>query len=182
MRTLLSALSLTALVLGACNSETKAPASLPPSGLAGGGGDAPPTPAPGTPTPSAPTDVVPGSEPGAMPSAGPHGGLPQALGASPHALPTPGAPLTPPGAGTDANIVVSGNVLETMDVAEYTYVRLKLAVGGEEWAAVSKTPIAVGDTITLAQSIVMTDFHSSSLNRTFPRIVFGQLMGAPKKS
>jgi hypothetical protein len=80
----------------------------------------------------------------------------------------------------DGNVVMTGVVLETLDVPDYTYMKLKLGGGVEEWAAVNKTPIAVGDKVTFNQSIVMTNFHSSGLNRDFPKLIMGVLVGAPQ--
>jgi hypothetical protein len=78
-------------------------------------------------------------------------------------------PAHPPAAG-----VVQGVVLEVKDVPTYTYMRLKTG-DGEIWAATSTAPIKVGDTVTLVNAIVMTNFASKSLNKTFPSIIFGSL-------
>jgi hypothetical protein len=163
---------LSSLTLAACTQPSTNPQALPPAGLAGAPNAPAAAPAaPAAPSPhgnaAAPTDGMPPPPMAGIPT--PHG--------------TPMAPsMTPPGAGTEGNVTLAGTVLETMDVAEYTYVKLKLGTGVEEWAAINKVPVAVGDTLTVAQSIVMNDFHSSSLNRTFPRIIFGTLVGSPKKS
>ncbi len=73
-------------------------------------------------------------------------------------------------AGT-APAVATAEVLETMDSGGYTYVRLQTA-DGEIWAAGPVTPVTVGDTIVLSGDMVMTDFHSQSLDRTFDTILF----------
>jgi hypothetical protein len=73
-----------------------------------------------------------------------------------------------------------GEVLETMDVANYTYLRLKTP-DGEAWAAVSRTEVPRGSEVTLYDPIRMTDFASKTLNRTFATIYFGSLTKpAPK--
>jgi len=75
------------------------------------------------------------------------------------------------GAAPAAAASVSGEVLETMDAASYTYVKLKTA-DGELWAAGPKTPMQVGETIELGQGMLMTDFPSKELDRTFAEIWF----------
>lgn len=74
--------------------------------------------------------------------------------------------------------VVKGEVLETKDTESNTYLRLKTA-DGEIWAAVFKTPVKVGTTVTIENAIVMKDFQSKTLKRTFSTIIFGSLAGAP---
>lgn len=103
-------------------------------------------------------------------------------------LPTKGAPLpnfgTPSGdvgggaigggggAGMGAGVVFTGKVVEKLDVPSYTYIRVATP-GSEEWVAVSTMSINVGDTVTINQQIVMENFPSKSLNRTFARLVMG---------
>lgn len=79
-----------------------------------------------------------------------------------------------PAAPEAALVTVSGTVLETMDAAEYTYMRLKTA-SGETWAAINKTKIAKGDSVTVTNAMVMDGFESKTLNRTFDHILFGVL-------
>jgi hypothetical protein len=66
---------------------------------------------------------------------------------------------------------VSGTVLETMDAASYTYVRVKTS-SREIWAATSQTPISVGDRVRVPLQMAMKDFHSPTLKRSFPEIYF----------
>ncbi len=72
---------------------------------------------------------------------------------------------------------VSGEVLEVRDVESYTYLRLKTK-DGETWAAVSRASVKTGAKVTLENVMVMKDFESRSLKRTFPTILFGSLAGA----
>jgi hypothetical protein len=83
----------------------------------------------------------------------------------------PGAPAA---AGGD---VLTGQVLEQMAVPPYVYLRIKTAQG-EIWAAVPETTIETGTVVTLANSMLMTEFESKSLNRTFDKIYFGTLAPA----
>jgi hypothetical protein len=72
---------------------------------------------------------------------------------------------------------VKGQVLEVKDVQSYTYLRLKTK-DGETWAAVSKASVKKGADVTLENVMVMHDFKSQTLNKTFPTILFGTLAGA----
>lgn len=76
-----------------------------------------------------------------------------------------------------ASTVVKGEVLEVTDVESYTYLRLKTK-DGETWAAVSKAPVKKGAAVTIENAMVMTNFESKSLKKTFPTILFGTLGGA----
>ena len=87
---------------------------------------------------------------------------PQATEAAPQA-----AAQAPQAVGSTA----SGVVLETMDASNYTYVRFK-APSGELWAAGPQTQVAVGDKIEVSLEMPMAQFHSATLNRTFPTIYF----------
>ena len=69
-----------------------------------------------------------------------------------------------------------GEVVETIQVPNYTYIRLSSADSGTRWTAVPSTDkVRVGQTVGVVESIVMKDFTSRSLGRTFPTIVFGIL-------
>ena len=72
---------------------------------------------------------------------------------------------------------VSGEVLEVKDVESYTYLRLKTGEG-ETWAAISRMPVKKGARVTIENVMVMKNFESRSLQKTFPTIVFGTLAGA----
>jgi hypothetical protein len=83
--------------------------------------------------------------------------------------------------GTDAaegadNAALHGQVLETVDVAEYTYLRLSTP-SGEVWTAVSKVavPVPVGSSVNVLDAARMENFQSATLKRTFPVIYFGRL-------
>ena len=71
---------------------------------------------------------------------------------------------------------VKGEVLEVKDVDTYTYLRLKTAKG-ETWAAVNKTVVKKGAEVTINNPMVLQNFESKSLKRTFDTIVFGTLAG-----
>ncbi|OGR05409.1 MAG: hypothetical protein A2520_04705 [Deltaproteobacteria bacterium RIFOXYD12_FULL_53_23] len=77
-----------------------------------------------------------------------------------------GGPMMP-------GISISGKVLETMTSGGYTYVLLAKD-GVKTWVAIPVTKVAVGDEITCKPGMVMSNFNSTSLNRSFERIVFSQ--------
>lgn len=79
-------------------------------------------------------------------------------------------------APSPAPTVVTGEVLDVQDVESYSYLRLKTKAG-ETWAAVSREPIKKGATVTIENVMVMNDFESKSLKKTFQTIVFGTLAG-----
>ena len=84
-------------------------------------------------------------------------------------LPVAGAPA--PGAG------LSGKVLERIDAAPYCYLRIQTA-RGEVWAAVPEAKIEKGTEVTVANPMVMNNFESKTLNRTFAEVFFGTLAPA----
>ncbi len=93
------------------------------------------------------------------------------LTASHEQTPTEGLPGLPAAPNT-----ATGTVLETMDAASYTYVRLD--TGAEPlWIAASQFPVAVGDRLVVELDAPMENFHSPTLNRDFPRIYFVASVG-----
>jgi len=79
---------------------------------------------------------------------------------------------------------LSGEVLEARTVDSYTYLRLKTA-SGEVWAAVPTTTVGKGAQVRISRPMVMENFESKSLKKTFDKITFGTLedpaakLGAP---
>lgn len=74
--------------------------------------------------------------------------------------------------------VVAGKVAETMDSGEYTYVRV-LEGKDSSWVAVPQQAVKVGAEVSYSKGMVMTDFHSKTLNRTFKKLVFSEGTAAP---
>lgn len=69
-----------------------------------------------------------------------------------------------------------GDVLETIHVPNYTYILIKTAASGTLWTAIpSNDKIRVGQNVEIIESVVMKDFTSRSLGRTFSTIIFGIL-------
>jgi hypothetical protein len=72
---------------------------------------------------------------------------------------------------------VKGEVKEAINVANFTYLRLNTG-NGEIWAAVVQSQVKQGATVTIENAIVMKNFESKALKKTFPSIIFGTLAGA----
>lgn len=76
---------------------------------------------------------------------------------------------------------VKGIVLEVQDVESYSYLRLKTRYG-ETWAAISKSSVKKGSEVTIENGMVMNNFESKTLKKTFKTILFGTLAVAPGAS
>jgi len=72
-----------------------------------------------------------------------------------------------------AQEVVAGKVAETMDSGGYTYVRVQEGKDSS-WVAIPQQAVKVGAEVSYAKGLVMTDFHSKTLNRTFKKLVFSE--------
>lgn len=66
---------------------------------------------------------------------------------------------------------LSGKVVEAMDSGGYTYVNIEKA-GKKTWVAVPQTKVTAGQDISFKPGMVMNNFLSKTLNRTFETIVF----------
>lgn len=94
------------------------------------------------------------------------------------AAPAAGAPAARPGETSASGVAkVKGKVLEKLDAASYTYLRLQTDKA-EAWAAVQQTAMPVG-TEVVVEGTWMNGFESKTLGRKFDSILFGQLGGGP---
>jgi len=99
---------------------------------------------------------------------------PAAPAAAAVATPAPTSGALQPAASHTAltnQSTAEGTVVETMNAANYTYVRVKTATD-ELWAATSTFKVAVGDKVVVPLDNPMANFHSQSLKRDFPLIYF----------
>ena len=92
------------------------------------------------------------------------------------------APTQPTAGGMTAAPAVAGQgltgkVLERLDAPPYCYLRIQTAKG-EIWAAVPQEKVAKGAEVTVVNPMVMNNFESKTLNRTFPEVFFGTLGSA----
>ncbi len=97
----------------------------------------------------------------------------QQMGADRPMMPPHGMNMQQGGGGK----VHKGEVLETMDATRYTYVKIRSESGEELWSAIPQSKLTVGQQVEVVESIVMKDFESPTLKRSFSTIVFGTLKG-----
>lgn len=71
-----------------------------------------------------------------------------------------------------------GKVLQTINSGGYTYIELRKKSGDKIWLAVPAAEIAVGSQQTFNPGMVMPNFESKTLKRTFDEIVFTELAPA----
>ena len=92
------------------------------------------------------------------------------------AAPTQGQAAAP-AAAPASGLSVSGKLLERIAASPYSYLRIQTAQG-EIWAAVPETKVEKGAEVTVAGAMIMRDFESKTLKRTFAEIYFGTLAGS----
>lgn len=67
---------------------------------------------------------------------------------------------------------LTGKVIESMSSGGYSYINLQKKSGGKVWIAVPEAKIAVGQQISFKEGLVMTNFQSKTLKRSFDSIIF----------
>jgi hypothetical protein len=84
-----------------------------------------------------------------------------------------------PAPAQDANgaSVIEGEVLEAIEVPNYSYLRLGAKGTEGRWVAVPTARLAVGAHARVSDAMEMQNFKSTALGRTFPVIYFGTLGG-----
>jgi hypothetical protein len=87
------------------------------------------------------------------------------------------ASKTSTGRDTDAPNTIRGEVVETMNSGGYTYIQVQTAED-RIWAAGPPSEVEVGETVELPAGMLMHDFHSKTLDRTFETIYFVQSFDA----
>lgn len=85
-------------------------------------------------------------------------------------------PTTAPRDNASKGERFTGNIKEVISVSSYSYLRMATA-SGDKWVAVLKEDFTPGQTIDFAVNLVMRNFASKELNRTFDLIYFGQRQG-----
>jgi hypothetical protein len=71
----------------------------------------------------------------------------------------------------DAQLPQKAKVLSTIDAAPYTY--LEVSQNKKTlWLAANAVAAKKGDVIRFDDGMTMTNFHSKTLNRTFPSVLF----------
>ena len=77
-------------------------------------------------------------------------------------------------------IAHTATVVETMSSASYTYIRVE-EKGNKFWIALPETQVSVGETISFYEQMLMENFTSRSLKRTFDRILFVEAINQGKE-
>jgi hypothetical protein len=82
---------------------------------------------------------------------------------------------------------ISGKVLQVLNSGGYSYIYLQKGNGEKIWIAVTQTRAKEGDRMSFKEGLVMKNFESKTLKRTFDTIVFSngvvpQPAGAPASS
>jgi hypothetical protein len=75
---------------------------------------------------------------------------------------------------TNYNAPIAGKVIEKINAASYTYLKLKTKTE-EVWIAVPQLEIALNTEVEMLKPIPMFGFESKTLKRKFDRIFFGML-------
>jgi hypothetical protein len=87
------------------------------------------------------------------------------------------SPAAPAGEAAPAAAAVEGEVLEVIEVPNYSYLRIGQKGSEGTWAAVPTAGLEVGDRAAVRDGMEMSGFTSTALKRTFPVIYFGTLAG-----
>jgi hypothetical protein len=80
----------------------------------------------------------------------------------------------------DYQLTNTGTVLEVIDSEMYTYLQVSGETGAI-WLAAYKNDIVRGDTVRYSKGVVMRNFQSQSIKRTFDTIIFVDSVIAIKK-
>lgn len=84
-----------------------------------------------------------------------------------------------------ASGIVKGEIVESINAAGYTYLKIKTIDNQNKWAAVMQGDYKVGNSITVTEDMTTQNFQSKALGVTFDTIVFGKVaknsMDKPKK-
>ena len=84
----------------------------------------------------------------------------------------PAVEMKKQGAGApEAQLPQKGKVLSAIDVPQYTYIEVEQNKK-PLWIAAPTISVKKGDVIRFSDGMVMTDFFSKTLKRSFPRISF----------
>lgn len=75
-----------------------------------------------------------------------------------------------PAAHTRAGMV-GGKVLQVLDAGRYTYVEMETPAGNR-WVAAPSVPVKPGDHVTTEPGMLMQNFKSTQLGRTFAEVYF----------
>lgn len=69
------------------------------------------------------------------------------------------------------NKIHDGVISEVVEKDQFNYVRID-----QTWFALVGTSLKVGQKVKIEAQVTFDNFHSKTLNRTFPKIIFGKLL------
>jgi hypothetical protein len=98
---------------------------------------------------------------------------PTPIAAAPEAQPAPAAAAEEESDGQ----AISGEVLEVIEVPNYSYLRIGERGSEGKWTAVPTAKVSVGQRVSAQNAMEMQNFNSKALSRTFASIYFGTLGG-----
>lgn len=99
-------------------------------------------------------------------------GLLLGLGCTKGSMPESAPPVGLAGSGkVTPNKIYDGVVSEVVQKDQFDYVRVD-----QTWFALVGTSLKVGQKVTIEAQVAFDNFHSKTLNRTFPKIIFGKLL------
>lgn len=67
---------------------------------------------------------------------------------------------------------INGKILESMNSGGYSYVYIQKKSGEKLWVAIPETKITVGSQMSFKEGLLMTNFQSKTLKRSFEKIIF----------
>lgn len=76
-----------------------------------------------------------------------------------------------------AGVANAGKVLQTVNGGGYTYAEVEMPGGGKVWVAGAQIEIKPGAEISWGNAMVMQNFTSKTLNRTFEQVLFVETWG-----
>jgi hypothetical protein len=97
--------------------------------------------------------------------------------AMPQAEPKP----SPAAAPAEKMVPISGKVVQTISSGGYAYALVKQKDGKKIWVAIPEMKVTVGEEVSFEPGMEMTNFQSTTLKRTFDKIIFSSGPTAAKK-
>lgn len=79
-----------------------------------------------------------------------------------------------PSPDLSSTLEVTGTIVERLDEAPYSYLRLETR-SGPTWVAVPASSVEKGATITVTHGVALKDVEAVLLGREFEKVVFGTL-------
>ncbi|MTJ79593.1 MAG: hypothetical protein F8N37_01030 [Telmatospirillum sp.] len=77
----------------------------------------------------------------------------------------------PVGQSAPASAIHTGTVLETIPASNYVYVHVK-GDAGDQWLAAPAVELKTGSTVRWPEGMLMSNYHSKTLDRTFEKVFF----------